>query len=102
MPDASSGSSAVLIAGVPSLNKAVFHRVRFAPHDPVSWIRLPGGTSVMIVRDVELPRARASRRADDVNAYEDFTPDAGLSGDRAIRAAQATAECLVRNGVSRV
>jgi Xaa-Pro aminopeptidase len=94
--------AAMLLAGVPALNKAVFHRVRFAPHDPVSWIRLPGGRTVMIVRDVELPRARASERADDVDAYEDFTPDEGLSGDRAIRAAQATAECLVRNEVKRV
>jgi Xaa-Pro aminopeptidase len=93
---------AMLLAGVPALNKAVFHRVRFAPHDPVSWIKLADGRRVMIVRDVELPRARASERADDVDAYEDFTPDGGLSGDRAIRAAQATAECLVRNGVKRV
>ena len=95
-------SPATLIAGVPSLNKSVFHRVRFGAHDPVSWIRLPGGRTVMIVRDVELPRARATERADDVNCYEDFTPDGGLSGDRAIRAAQATAECLVRNGVKRI
>ena len=95
-------TDAILLAGVPALNKAVFHRVRFAPHDPVSWIKLPTGRTVMIVRDVELPRARASERADDVDAYEDFTPDEGLSGDRAIRAAQATAECLVRNGVKRV
>lgn len=97
-----SDSTATLIAGVPALNKSLFHRVRFAPHDPVSWIRLPGGRSVMIVRDVELPRARATERADEVNAYEDFEPEGGLSGDRAIRAAQATAECLVRNGVRRV
>src|SRR5688500_8889961 len=95
-------SPATLIAGAPSLNKSVFHRVRFGAHDPVAWIRLPAGRTVMIVRDVELPRARATERADDVNCYEDFTPQAGLSGDRAIRAAQATAECLVRNNVKRV
>lgn len=93
---------ATLLAGVPALNKTVFHRIRFGPHDPVSFIELPGGRTVMIVRDVELPRARASQRADDVNSYEDFTPEAGLSGDRAIRAAQATAECLVRNRVTKV
>ena len=94
--------AATLIAGVPSINKSVFHRVRFAPHDPVAWIALPNGTTAMIVRDVELPRARASGRADAVHAYEDFPVAGGLSGDRGVRAAQATAECLVRHGVKRV
>ena len=94
--------AATLIAGVPSINKSVFHRVRFAPHDPVAWIALPDGKTVMIVRDVELPRARASARADAVYAYEDFAVAGGLSGDRGVRAAQATAECLVRSGVKQV
>ena len=94
--------TAKLLAGVPSLNKAVYHRVRFAPHDPVAWVELPDGKRLMIVRDVELPRARASGRANDVFCYEDFPPDAGLSGDRGVRAAQATAECLVRRGVRQV
>lgn len=94
--------SAVLLAGVPSLNRAVFHRVRFGPHDPVAWVRLPTGRTLMIVRDVELPRAKASGRADEVFAYEAFAPASGLSGDRAIRAAQATAECLARHDVRTV
>src|SRR5690606_1325436 len=94
--------AATLLAGVPSINKAVFHRVRFGPHDPVSWIRLPGGRTILIVRDVELPRARQSRRADEVYPYEAFAPAGGLSGDRAIRAAQATAQCLVQNGIKQV
>ena len=94
--------AATLLAGVPATNKAVLHRVRFAPHDPVAWIALPTGRSVMIVRDVELPRAGASGRADHVHAYEDFAPPGGLSGDRGVRAAQAVAECLARNGVARV
>ena len=94
--------TAILMAGVPSSNKAVFHRVRFAPHDPVSWIQLSDGRRIMIVRDVELPRAKRSDRADVAHAYEDFAPADGLSGDRAIRAAQATAECLVRKNVKRV
>ena len=94
--------AALLVAGVPSINKGVYHRVRFAPHDPVAWIALPDGATMMIVRDVELPRARASGRADVVHCYEDFPLTGGLSGDRGVRAAQATAECLVRNGIGRV
>ena len=95
-------SVATLLAGVPSSNKAVFHRVRFGPHDPVAWARFDDGPTLMLVRDVELPRARASGRADEVFCYEDFAPIEGLSGDRAIRAAQAVAEMLVRRGVTRV
>ena len=94
--------TATLLAGVPSINKAVYHRVRFGPHDPVAWIALPTGRRAMIVRDVELPRAGASGRADEVHAYEDFPIAGGLSGDRGVRAAQAVAECLVRNGVKKV
>lgn len=100
MSDAS--QAATLLAGVPSINKAVFHRVRFAPHDPVSWIKLSTGKTILIARDVELPRARQSGRADEVYPYEAFEPTGGLSGDRGIRAAQATAECLVRNGMEKV
>ena len=90
------------MAGVPSSNKAIFHRVRFAPHDPVSWIQFSDGRRTMIVRDVELPRAQRSDRADSAHTYENFAPAGGLSGDRAIRAAQATAECLARENVKRV
>jgi Xaa-Pro aminopeptidase len=92
---------AILLAGPPSDNKAVMHKVRFAAHDPAIWI----GTrdrAILIARDVELPRARAGGSADAVHAYEEFTPPGGLSGDRGIRAAQATAECLARLGITRV
>ena len=98
----SSDAVATLIAGVPSDNMAVFHRIRFSAHDPASLIVLPGGRRVVILRDVELERAKKTVAADSVHVYEDFAPDGGLSGDRAIRAAQATAECLKQEGVDRV
>lgn len=94
--------SATLLAGVPSDNKAVFHRVRFGAHDPVSIIELPDASRVLIVRDVELERARKLPGFTEVHTYEHFTPDGGLSGDRPVRAAQSTAECLRRAGVSHV
>lgn len=80
----------------------VFHRTRFAAGDPIAWIALPSGKRVAIVRDVELPRARQTIPADTVFPYEAFEPAGGPSGDRAIRAAQAVAECLVREGVNAV
>lgn len=96
-----SSHEAILLAGPPSDNKAVFHRVRFAAHDPAIWIGLRD-SAVLIARDVELPRAKASGSAAEAFAYEDFAPQGGLSGDRGIRAAQATAECLSQRGVTKV
>jgi Xaa-Pro aminopeptidase len=95
-------NTATLIAGVPSDNMAVFHRTKMGAHDPVSWIGLDSGKRTLIVRDVELERAKTLPGFDAVYAYEDFTPASGLSGDRPVRAAQATAECLTRAGVERV
>lgn len=98
---------AIVLAGVPSINKAVYHRIRFAAHDPAIVIETPDGggapARTLILRDVEVARAKAHARADRVYCYEDFTPppgifsaSGGLSGDREIRAAQSAAECLRR------
>lgn len=98
-------STAVLIAGIPASDMTMYHRIRFAVGDPAAWISrstADGATSHLIVRDIEMDRARASARADEVSCPADWTPEGGLSGDRAIATAQATAEFLVRHGVVRV
>lgn len=95
-------TTARLLAGVPDANRTLYWRIRFACHDPASIIDLPSGRSILILRDVELARARHQARADEAHPYEAFAPDSGLSGDREIRAAQATAECLVRLGIAAV
>lgn len=92
-------------AGVPSINKAVYHAIRFAAHDPAVFITVPAGDRVrrvLIVRDVELERARKLPTADKVYCPADFAPPEGLSGDREIATAQAAAVCLTRHGIRRV
>ena len=92
-------------AGVPSINKAVYHAIRFAAHDPAVYITLPTGDRVrriLIVRDIEMPRAKTLPTADRVYCPADFAPPEGLSGDREIATAQAAAVCLTRHGVRRV
>jgi Xaa-Pro aminopeptidase len=92
-------------AGVPAINKAVFHAIRFAAHDPAVFITVPMGDRVrrvLIVRDVELERARKLPTADKVYCPADFAPPEGLSGDREIATAQAAAVCLTRHGIRRV
>ncbi len=94
-------SDASLIAGIPEINTALYRRIRFLVGDPAAIIDLPD-RSLLIVRDIEMERARAQARADEVACPRDFEPTTGLSGDRETATAQATAEALRRLGVVRV
>ncbi len=97
---------ALLMAGIPQLNSALYHRIRFLVGDPVAYVQLPtaagGVKSILILRDIEMDRARRRARADEVACPGDFAPANGLSGDRETATAQAAAECLRRAGVTRV
>ncbi len=95
-------NTAFLIGGTPSENTALFHRIRFSAGDPAAWIRKPDGRSLLLIRDIEADRARRDAQVDEVSVPSDFTPDGGLSGDRATATAQATAECLRRLGMRQV
>ena len=93
------------MAGIPQLNSALYHRIRFLVGDPAAYVQLPtadgGVKSILILRDIEMERARRFARADEVACPADFTPPQGLSGDRETATAQAAAECLRRAGVAR-
>lgn len=92
----------ILRAGVPAQNALLFHRIRFRVGDPAAIIDFPGGESVLILRAIEMDRARTVARATAVHCPEDFPPAGGLSGDREIATAQAVAECLRQRGVTGV
>jgi len=97
--------SAKILAGVPAMNNTLFWRIRFMVGDPVALVEIPDGSgqrSVLILRDIEMHRARQSANADQVGCPADFTPEGGLSGDRETATAQAAAECLRREGVTSV
>ncbi len=102
----SSPPAAVIMAGIPALNGALYRQIRFSVFDPVVYLKLPAdGThtgSVLILRDIEMERARSRARVDRVACPADYAPEAGLSGDRETATAQAAAECLRRAGVARV
>jgi Xaa-Pro aminopeptidase len=91
------------MAGIPAVNNVLYWRIRFRVGDPAAFIELPRGKgSILILRDIEMGRAREGARADRVACPADFTPPGGLSGDREIATAQAAAECLRRAGARRV
>jgi Xaa-Pro aminopeptidase len=94
--------TARVMAGNPSTNKSLYRSVRFMVHDAMIAIDLPDGTRALILREIEMDRAKKHARADRVYGYSDFTPAGGLSGDRETAAAQATTECLRRNGIMNV
>ena len=100
---------AFLFAGVPQINRGLYHRVRFMVGDPAGLIVFPQGKrpdpetrSLFILRDIEMDRAKAHARADQVYCPKDFAPSDGLSGDRETATAQAIAECLIRHDVHEV
>ena len=96
--------TAIVIAGIPAVDMSLYHRIRFLVGDPAAWIEWDKDgerRSALMVRDIEMDRARRTARADEVTCPAEFEPEGGLSGDRGIATAQATAEFLVRQGIDR-
>ena len=100
-----------MMAGVPTLNAGLYRKIRFLVGDPVAWIEFcskEGGgevlptESTLILRDIEMQRARASANATHIACPADFTPEGGLSGDRETATAQSAAEFVLRSGCKQV
>lgn len=95
--------AARVMAGIPAQNSSLYRRLRFSVGDPTALIELPAsagdGRSILILRDIEMERARKHARVDDVRCPADFSPEQGLSGDRETATAQSVAECLRRHGI---
>ena len=97
---------AFVLGGVPAVNMNVRHRIKFSVGDAVFYISMPqpdgGSRSILLVRDIEMDRARKLAHADEISCAADYIPPGGLSGDRDTALAQAGAECLRQNGINRV
>ncbi len=96
-------AKARMAAGSPEINSTLYWRLQHSVYDSVVLLELPtpgGSESILILRDIEMERARKNARVDRVACPADFTPADGLSGDRETATAQAAAECLRRAGVT--
>ena len=93
----------LMMAGVPAVNSALYRQLRFSVGDPAAYLEIPaddgGVTRVLILRDIEMDRARQHAKVDQVACPADYPPEGGLSGDRETATAQAAAECMRRNGI---
>lgn len=90
------------MAGIPATNRSLYREIRFLVGDPVALACVDsrdGGHRTLILRDIEMDRAKRHARAQRVACPRDFEPAGGLSGDRETATAQALAECLRRAGV---
>jgi len=93
-----SSKTTTVLAGIAAKNATLFHRLGFVLPDAAAVIDFAGGTSVLIVRDLEMERSRQQAPQARVCCSADFVPEGGLSADRDTALAQATAECLRRAG----
>jgi Xaa-Pro aminopeptidase len=92
-----------IAAGVPQVHSSLFWRIRFSVGDQVVLLEIPNGNateSTLILRDIEMGRAKQYARVDHVACPPMFAPEGGLSGDRETANAQAAIECLRRAGVT--
>lgn len=91
-----------MMAGIPVLNAGLYRRIRFLVGDPVAVIEVidpdKGNSSTLILRDIEMQRAKASANVDFVACPAEYAPAQGLSGDRETATAQSAAEFILRAG----
>jgi Xaa-Pro aminopeptidase len=93
---------ATLLGGIPAESPTLFRKALITAGDPAAWIEKADGHSLLIIRDIEIDRARRATSASEVVSPAAFSPPGGLSPDRATATAQAAAECLRQMGVRRV
>ena len=107
-------TTAIVMAGIPATNRSLYHAIRFNVGDPAALIITAGRPAsagldapqsphrLLILRDIEMDRARQKAAADQVACPADFAPDSGLSGDRETATAQAVAQAVLRAECNRV
>ncbi|MBO6513510.1 MAG: aminopeptidase P family protein, partial [Phycisphaerales bacterium] len=96
-------NQAIVFAGSPMANLALYHQIRFSVGDPTALIILPKAGNphrLLMIRDIEMDRARKSARADEVVCPKDYAPADWKTGDRELETAQSVAECLVRHQIT--
>lgn len=103
MSTVSSPVVARIAAGIPQVHSSLYWRIHFSVSDQVVLLEIPNGNtseSTLILRDIEMGRAKQFARVDHVACPPMFAPEGGLSGDRETANAQAAVECLRRAGIT--
>lgn len=96
-------NQAVVFAGSPMTNLALYHQIRFSVGDPTALIMLPKDGSahrLLMIRDIEMDRAKKTARANEVVCPKDYAPRNWQTGDRELETAQSVAECLSQHKIT--
>ncbi len=88
----------VLLAGCPGENPTLYREIGLPAGDPAASIHV-GNDQYIIIRDIEVDRARQTRPNAVVACPADFAPASGLDADRATATAQAVTEFCQRQGL---
>ena len=59
-------TNSTVLAGVPAVNMTLFLRIQFSVGDSAFFAELPDGQTILLVRDIEMDRAKRLARADQI------------------------------------
>lgn len=91
-----------ILAGIPTQSAIIYRKIRFAAPDTVVLIELPGAGSHLILREIEVGRAKEAGAAEKYYSPKDLVAPDTISGDRETANAQAAAALLKGQGVGEV
>lgn len=91
-----------LLAGIPARNADLYHRTQFLAPDSLVYLAHGDGTKTLIVRDIEIGRARKLDHIDEFYCPADFQDEGVVIANRESGLAQAAAACLKRRGETEV
>lgn len=101
--------TAIVMAGIPATNRSLYHAIRLNVADPAALCITSTGAAahrLLILRDIEMGRARLHANADRVACPADYATGlddvGGLSGDRETATAQALAHAVMTAHCERV
>ena len=69
-------STARICAGIPAINNTLYRRIQFSVGDPTALLELPaenGTRSLLLLRDIEMERARKFANVDQIGCPAEFS-----------------------------
>ena len=99
-------ATATLIAGIPTHNLTLYHQTRFIVHDPAALIiehkNNNSKHTTLMVRSLELDRAKKNAKVDEVAWPGNFEPQEGFDADRELHTPQGVAQMLLEKKITNV
>lgn len=92
----------ILLAGIPAKNATLYHRIHFLAPDSLVYFEHDDGSNMLLVRDIEMGRARMLKHIKQVHCPADFQPQGGFPSGRESSLALAASLYLKQRGEKEV